>query len=219
MNRVLTIAQSEFLTLVRTKAFIIGIFLMPVLMFAFSMFMGYAERHADTEDRPFAVVDGTGALYDSVAQAAEVHNREAGIGDARTGPHFLPSRIDLNGESIDDVKVDLSDRIKKKNLFAFVEIPPDVLDAAKQAQIHYYAENTSYERLPDWLLNTLNEEIAKRRFDQAGVDRALVSKLTSRTQLATFGLVQRGPDGKVAEAKEVDALVRFGVPFFFLILM
>ena len=31
MKRVLTIAQSEFLTLVKTKAFIIGIFLMPVL--------------------------------------------------------------------------------------------------------------------------------------------------------------------------------------------
>jgi ABC-2 type transport system permease protein len=219
MKRVFTIGQSEFLTLVRTKAFIIGIFLMPVLMFAFSMFMGYAERHADTEDRPFAVIDGTGALYDSIAQAADVNNRDAGAGDSRTGPHFLPSRIDLGSRSVDDVKVELSDRVKKKDLFAFVEIPADVLDASKKAQIHYYAENTSYERLPDWLRNTLNEEIAKRRFDAAGVDRALVSKLTSRTPLATFGLVQRGPDGKVAEAKEVDALVRFGVPFFFLILM
>jgi len=219
MRRVLTIGQSEFLTLVRTKAFIIGIFLMPVLMFAFSMFMGYAERHADTEDRPFAVIDGTGALYDSIAQAADVQNREAGAGDARTGPHFLPSRIDLGSRSVEDVKVELSDRVKKKDLFAFVEIPSDVLDASKKAQIHYYAENTSYERLPDWLRNTLNEEIAKRRFDQAGVDRTLVSRLTSRTPLATFGLVQRGPDGKVAEAKEVDGLVRFGVPFFFLILM
>ena len=34
MSRILTIAQSEFLTLVKTKAFIIGIFLMPVLILA-----------------------------------------------------------------------------------------------------------------------------------------------------------------------------------------
>ena len=117
MKRVLTIGQSEFLTLVRTKAFIIGIFLMPVLMFAFSMFMGYAERHADTEDRPFAVVDGTGALYDSIAQAAEAHNRDVGAGGARTGPVFLPSRVDPGARTIDDVKVELSDRVKRKDLF------------------------------------------------------------------------------------------------------
>ena len=45
MNRILTVAQSEFLTLVRTKAFIIGILLMPALMVGFGCFMSYAERH------------------------------------------------------------------------------------------------------------------------------------------------------------------------------
>ena len=32
MRRIFTVAQMEFLTLVRTKAFIIGILMMPVLM-------------------------------------------------------------------------------------------------------------------------------------------------------------------------------------------
>ena len=219
MKRVLTIAQSEFLTLVKTKAFIIGIFLMPVLMVGFGMFMSYAERHADTETRPFAVIDGTGILYDAMAQAAEVYNQKSGSGDGQSGPHFVPKRVDLAGRPADDVKVDLSEQVKKKQLFAFVEIPANVFDAGQKATVHYYAENTSYERLPDWLRTTLNDEIAKRRFDQAGVDRALVSRLTSRTPLTTFGLVERGTDGKVAEAKEVDELTRFAVPFFFLILM
>ena len=78
MRRVLTIAQSEFLTLVKTKAFIIGIFLMPVLMFVFVEFMNYAERHVDTENRPFAVIDGTGTLYAPIAAAAERVQPEVG---------------------------------------------------------------------------------------------------------------------------------------------
>jgi ABC-2 type transport system permease protein len=219
MKRVLTIAQSEFLTLVKTKAFIIGIFLMPVLMFGFVMFMSYAERHADTETRPFAVIDGTGILYDAIAQAADVYNQKSGSGAGQSGPHFVPKRVDPAGRLLDDVKLDLSEQVKKKQLFAFVEVPANVLDAGQKATVHYYAENTSYERLPDWLRTTLNDEIAKRRFDQAGVDRALVSKLTSRTPLTTFGLVERATDGKITEAKEVDELTRFAVPFFFLILM
>jgi ABC-2 type transport system permease protein len=219
MKRVLTIAQSEFVTLVKTKAFIIGIFLMPVLMFGFFTFMGYAERHADTETRPFAVIDGTGVLYDAMTGAAEAHNRQAGEGDVRTGPHFIPKRVEAGGRPPDEVKLELSEQVRKKDLFAFVEIPPNVLDAGQKATLHYYAENTSYERLPDWLRTTLNDEIAKRRFDQAGVDRGLVSKLTARTPLSTFGLVERSADGRIAEAKEVDELTRFAVPFFFLILM
>ena len=219
MKRVLTIAQSEFLTLVKTKAFIIGIFLMPVLMFGFVMFMNYAERHADTETRPFAVIDASGTFYDSIAAAAGTYNDKNGSGTGQTGPHFVPRRVELAGRSLDDVKVELSEQVRKKDLFAFIEIPANVLEADQKAAVHYYAENTSYERLPDWLRTTLNDEIAKRRFDRAGVDRALVSKLTSRTPLTTFGLVERAADGKMSGAKEVDELARFVVPFFFLILM
>ena len=219
MKRVLTIAQSEFLTLVKTKAFIIGIFLMPVLMFGFVTFMSYAERHADTETRAFAVLDPSGNFYDAIATAAGTYNDKSGSGTTQAGPHFVPKRVDLAGRTADDVKVELSEQVRKKELFAFVEIPANVLDADRKAALHYYAENTSYERLPDWLRTTLNDEIAKRRFDNAGVDRALVSKLTSRTPLTTFGLVERASDGKVSEAKEVDEVARFVFPFFFLILM
>ena len=127
MSRILTVAESEFLTLVRSKAFIIGIFMMPALMFVFFMFMEYAQRHADREDRRFVVIDSTGVLYDVLAREAEAFNREAGDGDARTGPHFLPSRLDLNGESPDDVKVALSNRMRQKELFAVVEIPAGIL--------------------------------------------------------------------------------------------
>ena len=34
-----------------------------------------------------------------------------------------------------------------------------------------------------------------------------------------FGLVERGPDGKAVEAKEVDDLERIGLPMFVLVLM
>jgi ABC-2 type transport system permease protein len=219
MSRVLTIAQSEFLTLVRTKAFIIGIFLMPVLMVVFFFFMSYAERHVDTENRSFAVLDGTGVLYDALATASDAFNTESGPDDARRGPRFLPERLDMAGRSIDEIKIELSERVRSKTLFAFVEIPANIIEGGREVSVRYYAENTSYERLPDWLRTTLNDEIARRRFDRAGVDQALVSKLTARAPLTTFGLVERTAEGTVSEAKEVDELTRIALPMFFLILM
>ena len=70
MSRVLTIAQSEFVRLTRSKAFIIGILLMPVLVGGLITFMGYAQRQVDREEREFAVVDLTGGLYEPLAAAA-----------------------------------------------------------------------------------------------------------------------------------------------------
>ncbi len=219
MNRILTVAQSEFLTLVRTKAFIIGILLMPALMVGFGFFMGYAERHVDTTDRAVAIIDQTGSLFEPLARAAEAHNQEAGSGDQKKGPHFLLTRVDPGARPVDDIAADLSARIKAKNLFAFVVIPADVLDADRHPATRFFAESTSAEALTTWLRTALNDEVARRRFAAAGVDQALVQKLTTRAELETFGLVERGADGTIAPAKEVDELSRMGIPMFVLILM
>lgn len=221
MSRIFTIAQSEFLTLVKTKAFIIGILLVPVLMVGFFFFMAYAERHVDVERRPFAVIDHTGVLYDALKTAADARNAENVESGTRTGPEFVASPVEAAGRSIDELKVELSGRVRSKDLFAFVEIPAEVLTATTGAvpAIRYYSESTSYEPLPNWLRTTLNDEITKRRFDAAGIDQALITRLNTRTPLSTFGLMEQAADGTVKEAQEVDALARMALPLFFLVLM
>jgi ABC-2 type transport system permease protein len=219
MGRILTIAQTELLTLVKTKAFIIGILLMPALMVGFITFMSYAESHVDTTDRRVAVIDRTGVLYDALARAADEHNREAGSGDAKTGPHFLLSRVDLAGRAVDDVAVGLSAQVESEELFAFVDLPENLLEAGEEQQVRFYAETSSARPVTSWLETTINDEVARRRFAAAGVDQALVEKLTSRADVVSFGLVQRDASGAVVPAKERDELSTVGIPMFLLILM
>src|SRR5260221_2218605 len=112
MSRILTVAQNEFLGLVRSKFFLIGILFMPVLMAVLFGFMTYAERQVDRQDRKFAVVDLTGVLYDDLARAADKFNEAAEKDGQRTGPRFLPSAIEARGRSLDDVRVELSERVR-----------------------------------------------------------------------------------------------------------
>jgi ABC-2 type transport system permease protein len=221
MSRVLIVAKSEFLTLVKTKAFIISIILMPVLMGAFFLFMSFAARNIDVETRPFAVIDGTGVLFEPLRAAATVRNAQAITDGERTGPEFVPSKVATDMRSSDDLKLELSEQVRTKKLFAFVEIPADVITATGGgvSSVRYYAENTTYEPLPRWLQAALNEEITKLRFDGAGIDQDLIARLNTRIPLSTFGLVERTTDGTVTEAVEVDELARALVPGFFLILM
>ena len=232
MRRIFTIAEVEFLTLVKTKAFIFGILLVPALMAAFITFMNYAESHVDTTDRAVAVIDHTGVLFEPLAQAAAAHNLESGSGDTKTGPHFLLSRVDLAGRTQDEATIELSARIQSKDLFGFVELPADLIhppDRPKRPApserkaddgpaIRLYGLARSGE-LNDWLETAVNEEIAHRRFTDAGVDQALVEKLTTRVDLTTLGLVERGATGAAVPAREVDDLQRMGVPMFVLVLM
>ena len=232
MGRIFTIAETEIIALVRTKAFLIGIFLMPILMVGFVTFMNYAEEHVDLDDRQFAVLDYTGVLYAPLAAATQAHNLESGSGAERTGPHFLPVEIDVSGRNRDDLAVELSEKVRRGELFAFIEIPADILDAPPPPRratgkstsendeddgpaIKYYAENPSYDALSDWLDETIDVEIARARFGRAGIDPALAEPLTAGASVSSFGLVERGG----AVAREVDEVERFGLPMFVLVLM
>jgi ABC-2 type transport system permease protein len=245
MNRVATIALSEFLRLARSKAFIIGILLMPVLFGVMMLFTAYAERHVDLENRKLGVVDATGVLYDPIAAAAVEFNKESGEGETRTGPHFLTERIDPGTRDLNELKLELSNRVRTKDLFAFVIIPPTALTATSAARsqrerarrarwagkvapdeeidktgdVQYYTETVAYEALPDWLTETLDDEISKRRFASAGIAGDAAVTLTTRTELASFGLVERAEDGTISEAVEVDRLATIGPAMFLLVLM
>jgi ABC-2 type transport system permease protein len=219
MRRILTIAENEFVTLVRTRFFIISLFIVPALMTALLGIFRYAGATIDRADRPFAVVDGTGDLYDAIAAAAAAHNHDVGDGPARSGPHFLPIRIDPAARTTSDVDADLSARVKAKTLFAFVEIPSSVLDPSATEGIKYYSQNTAYAALANWLSTVINEEITRRRLARAGIDATLIATLSAPTKVTTYGLAARRADGSVSPGREVDALERVGVPLFFTVLM
>ncbi len=219
MRRILVVAHTELMSLVRTKFFLISVFLIPVLVGGLMTFLEYAGQSIDTADRRVAVIDDTGVLYDKVAAAAEAHNTRMGSGDERTGPHFLPARVVRGDRPIADLTVDLSAQVRRDELFAFIHVPASILTEGSTDAMSYFSESTSYTRLSRWLETTLNDEIQKVRFARAGVNPALVEVLTATAEVTTFGLAGRNADGSLVAVQEVDEIERFGVPFFFLILM
>ncbi len=215
MSRTLVVATSEFLALVKTKAFIIGLLMMPVIFGVSIGFQVFAAKHVDTDQHAFAVIDHSGVLFAPLAKAADEHNQKSGPASAPTGPYFLPSSPDTAASSLDDLKLALSERVRRKQLFAFVEIPANILDLnlAKAPTIDYYTETPSYTKLPDWIEGALNDEIAKRKFAAAAVDSALVAKLTKHSEVSTLGLVAKNTDGTIRQAKEANPIETYVLPF------
>jgi ABC-2 type transport system permease protein len=219
MQKILVVAQSEFGTLVRTKAFIISIVLMPIVMVGSIVLMRATRDTTDLKDRPFAIADESGAIAGPLLEAGRQQNASVEGPRGRVAPRFLAREVPVPEGGLDDLRVELSEQVRKGELFAFVEIPPDILNPDAGAPIRYYSNTPAYFELPRWLQATTNAIVQTRRFQAAGVDQAVISRLTRPALVEQLELVARDASGRVQEARGVDMARATIVPIAFLLLM
>ena len=210
-NKAAIVALSEFNTLTRSKAFLIGILMMPVFMgIAFGV-QKFTRNATDIKARAFVVVDRTGVLYEPLAAAAEEWNRGVSPGGVQVAPKFLPSQAAFD-ETDEQARAALSDRVRKDEIYAFVEIPADAINPDASDEVRYYSNHPAYRTLPGWISSVVNREILNRRFRDAAVDRTLVSRLTRRVEMSELGLLQRDAGGAIHAAAPVDRIRTVAIP-------
>ncbi len=213
MSKVLTVAVAEFEQAVRSRAFLIGLLALPLLMgIAFGVQALTARR--DISERRFAIVDHTGVVAPAIVEAARAHNAdETSPEGRRTGPHFLPEVVAIDGAAPDALRLALSDRIREEALFAFVEIPADVMTGTGEApRLQYFTQYPTYQALPEWLRRTISRTVADRRLTQLGADPAEARRLLEPVDLESRGLVTRTADGQTSAAGKVDVIRAFVMP-------
>jgi len=152
MNKIFVIGRTEFLQTVRSKGFLIGLFLMPVLMGGSIFFQFLVKDKVDLEPRRAVVVDATGKLFDSLTARLEERN-ESGIWSQEEGQERkqIKPRFELEELDSDDVKtlllggpeaaasrdrvaLELSDRVRDGELQGFFMIGADVIDQGAPAE-------------------------------------------------------------------------------------
>ncbi len=220
MSRIAIVAVSEFLTLVRTKAFIIGVVLMPVFMGGAIAFQRFTEKRLDNTTREVAVLDHTNVIFPVLAAATDAWNARAVDADGvQRAPKFLVHAADPNGGEAG--RVALSEQVRDGRLFAFVEIPSAALDASANppAKVQYHTNHPSYETLPRFLNVAVGRAVLAIRFRAAALDPKLIDRLTRAPELETLGLLERDSEGRVKAAVEIDRLRAIAVPASFMALM
>jgi ABC-2 type transport system permease protein len=210
-NKALIVAVSEFTTLVQSKAFLIGLLMMPVFMGVAMGVQKFTRDATDIKDRPFVVVDRTGALFAPLKAAADEWNQASEAAGTRTQPRFLPAPGSFDPGD-EQARAALSDRVKRDEIYALVEIPADVLDPDTSSSISYYSNHPGYRVLPSWIESTLNREILNQRFRSASIDRAMVNRLTQRVEVSQLGLIERQAGGGIRAAAKVDRVRTTAIP-------
>lgn len=236
MRKILVVAVREYTAAVHTKAFLISLLLMPIMMGGSVVIQLLMKDRVDIGDKKFAVVDHTGTLFDAIEAAAIMRNadgifkEEAEEGESRkqVKPRFLVEEIEPDTTDPAQLRFELSNRVRDGEFLAFVVIgkdvvnPPDPEDPGSKTadtSVAYYSNSPTYDDFQNWVAGPINEEIQQRRLAEVHLDPEVVAKAIKGTPVANLGLVERDVAGNITEAKETNMAANILVPLGMMMLM
>jgi ABC-2 type transport system permease protein len=177
MRKALLVALREYRATIRTKGFVIGLLLAPLLMGGSALVFALLKDDVDTRDKRVAVLDRSGLVAEAIVAAAEARNARE-VRDPETGekvkPGYFIEVVAPDDSDPDGQRLALSDRVRRRELHAFVEIGPDVLHPRADpaaARIAYHSRNP-LDDLRKWIGAPINVTLRGHRLRETGVDPA-----------------------------------------------
>jgi ABC-2 type transport system permease protein len=231
MHKVLTIAKRDYIATVRTKAFVFGLVVAPVLFGGGSIAMTFFKGKPDLTDRHVAIIDHTGVVAAPLVSAArEKNGRE--LFDKKTHQQIAPRyvfEVVAPAANSQDQLLELSARVRRKQLVAFLEIGKYALrphepagDSGEEtsektgpdARVSYYANVGGIDEMRNWLNGPINDGVRLARLAQLGIDIDKNRGLSASVPIEGLSLVERDErTGEVHEARKRGELEGFFVPF------
>jgi ABC-2 type transport system permease protein len=236
MRKIFVIAKREYQAAVRTKAFIVTLVLMPVLMLGSVAVQALFKKLEDTKEKHYAVIDRTPGqvLTPALKAAVQHHNKVESFEDGRqVGPQFALEFQAPNGETPEamaEQRYQISQRIEKGELEGLLEIGPDVIrlrpdgegeeKAPDSAAIRFQAKNPAQRGFHYWAERAVNAGVLQQRFKDRGIDIQEVARLQQPVPLKAKSLTRRNPQtGAIEDAADEQQFVNMFLPAVLIALM
>jgi len=225
MRKSVIFAKREYLATVKTKGFIIGLVIAPILMGGSLVAFFLLKDNVDSSDKHIALIDRSGQIAEVVLEKAEYHNANE-LFDEESGkkvkPAYVFKIIEPNNENPSQQRLELSNRVRNGEFHAFLDIGVDVVHPGEnptESEIAYYGKNTAMDELRGWLNWPINNRLRKIRLKEAGIDEAEVSDLFAWINVQGKGLVSVDDSGDILDAKRSSEFEALLVPIVIMMLM
>jgi ABC-2 type transport system permease protein len=237
VRKILVIAGREYRASVRTKAFVLTIVLMPVLMLGSIGLQVVFKRMEDTKEKKIAVVDRSPGGKIAVAlKADEAFYNQFLTADPKTGNRSAPpialeivSPSAADADAVMRQRFELSQRVERDELDAVVEIGPDVFrlrtepnpELAGDGQaIRWQTKKPGEGMVGRWLDRRVNEAVQRERFAAVGYDADKVRGLQQPVPVRPKGLTRENKaTGAIEDAADEKRLANFFLPGILIALM
>lgn len=255
MRKMLTVAVREYRAMVATKAFILSLIVMPVLMFGGILALNLMNQLTKSETLRLAIWDPQDLFFSDLQRAAAARQQaleaiaaaqgEGGdgakgsaagsaAGQAKSNSALADTdRFELTrleDESLaDQRRLELSAQVQRKELHAFVEIPPEMAEWLKQVDpaaataappsIQFYSESSGLDPARRWIGETLNQLAKNRRFEQLGLSPMQVGVANQPVPVRSLSLAKERSDGTVGSEESRDMMTAMFLPMGIMMMM
>jgi len=226
MRKVFILAKREYRAAVRTKSFIIGLVLAPIFMGGSLIAFALLKDRVDLSDKHITVIDHSGMIAEYLIGVTEERNKSE-IYNQETGEQVRPAYyIDILEPDTMDVfrqRLDLSNKVRNKQLHAFIEIGPEVIHPGpdpENSRIRYYAENSAIDEVRDWFSWPINNRLRQLRVDDLNITDEAMNDLFYWINIEGLGLISvNRKTGGVQDARQIGIGETIIVPYIMVFLM
>ncbi len=210
MRKIATVAKREFIEMVKTKMFLLGVFLVPVMIAGMAILTGGLARRMESGPQPtkkVAVLDLSGELaaeLDSLFRERNKRNAERKI---------LLEPAELSEESLEDQTERMKQRVKSRQLDGYLVIPEDALDEGERPRYYARGDNLADLKVFQTVQNLFNNAVTNNRCIDRGLSPQVIAAI--RKQIPIERMEATTKDAR----KQSGFPTKIMVPFFFLFLM
>ena len=203
-NKSLRVAKWEFLERVKTKAFIIGLFMMPTIIAVFTVIPSLLASKADEKMRTIGVIDETDSLLPYLSQ------RIAKFKLPDSSANYQLVKITDDDRSREHLKILATAKILDNEIEGYFLLPVDVMEKGK---IEYRSENVGNIRDQERFSKILEDVIIERRLEARGYDSKAIRDLSTDVDVKTIKVSSKG------EEKESGFLETFFTGYIFIMML
>lgn len=210
MSKLSAVIRREYVQGVRSKAFIISTILGPILLMVFTVVPGLLFSMKTGGATRIAVVDETGRLYESARESImrdgdeQDENEEVGAQQgANSARSVREEQVEVSyeveraapaaGETIENLRKRLDERVERRELDGYVVLPPDVLETGRA---RFYARNLSDVVTIGRLERRLSRAVREQRMRDANIRPEQVRAISREIEMSRHKPGQQGEENK-----------------------
>ncbi|MGD0545787.1 MAG: ABC transporter permease [Candidatus Acidiferrales bacterium] len=180
MRKLRLIVKREYLTRIKTKGFIIGTILVPLLGLAFCLLIIFLVNHKPTHSMRLVIVDNSGTLAQPIAQGLDAKLENG-------NPEFNIVETIVSPAAPDAVQQDLRARINAEKIDAYLWIPRDPKDS-----FELHMRNPDNFSLIGPLSGAVDQAVISARLSERGVHLDDIKSILRGTDLKLMKISETG---------------------------
>ena len=211
MQKILRVAQREYIETVKTKTFILGILMVPFIIGGIIFFTSRMSRGTTGQQPPIkvAVTDLSNELDAEIKASFERYNQE--------NPN---RRIDVQNleaqQDSDEAENQGRSKLRQGQLDAYVVLDSDILEGAGKIRLYTYKPKASNIDIFWTIENLFRRVVVNQRYKMQNLSKELLAKLQ---HVPIEQLEMGSADDQDRVQSKTDRALKMMVPFFFMYLI